>query len=371
MKQKQEKDSSVSIIVLNLNGKNVISSCLNSVLKTHYPDFEVIVWDNGSDKKEVETLKKLFKKKVHFFFSGKNYGFAEANNKAVLMATGKYLVFLNNDTEVEPDWLELLIQKMKLMKDKVILQPKIIAQQDHRFFNYHGAAGGFIDTFGYTFARGRIFDYLEEDLGQYDDERSIFWASGVSLVIAKKLFLRLGGFENKFFACQEEVDFCFRAKRARIKVLVVPKSKVYHLGSVTLNRNLSTRVFLNHRNQLFLLFRHLKPVELFWVFPARIFLDVFASLYYLFHLNVPLFLSVFKAYCSFIINFFWLMRTRLTDKFANFGFPRDGTVYRGNIIFDYFFLKKRRFSEIFHLKYSGKISERIPVKLNSEIVKEN
>lgn len=345
----------VSIVILNFNGGSILRACLNSVLKTKYPNFEIVLWDNGSSQKEQEQLKRLFSRRVKLILKKKNYGFAEANNLALKEARGKYVVFLNNDTEVDSDWLKSLVKKMNGNKKVAFLQPKIIAIDNRRFFNYAGAVGGMIDSLGYTFARGRVFDYVEMDKGQYDNGQEIFWASGVAIMVQRDVFEKLGGFDKRFFACQEEVDLCFRALRAGYKILVVPQSVVYHLGSVTLNRNLANRVFLNHRNQLFLLFKNLKIAELFWVLSLRAFLDLGAALYYLYHRNLSLFLSVFRAYYSFILNLPGVIKIRVSDKIGNFGFPKDDTVYRGSLIFDYFVLKKRSYTEIFNKRGRDKI----------------
>lgn len=346
----------VSIIILNFNGGSLIENCLNSVLKTKYPYFEVIVWDNGSDINEQKKLLKIFKSKVKFIFKEKNYGFAEGNNLAIKFAQGEFIVFLNNDTTVDPNWLSPLLERILKEKEVAFLQPKVIAIENTCFFNYAGAAGGIIDKYGYTFARGRVFDYVEKDFGQYNNESEIFWASGVAMFCRKKVFEKLGGFDSSFFACQEEVDLCFRAFRAGYKNLVVPSSIIYHLGSVTLNRNMAHRVYLNHRNQIIMMVKNMSVNELLYILPIRILLDLGAICYYLVNKNLLFCQSVLKAYSDIFNNLSTILLKRKNDKIKKFGLPKSDAVFNGSIIVDYFLKRKKRYSEIF-----GKRDSLVPV----------
>lgn len=342
----KKSNLSVSIIILNFNGGSLIENCLNSVLKTKYPYFEVIVWDNGSNGNEQEYLNKRYKNKIKLILKNKNYGFAEANNLAVKEARGKYIVFLNNDTIVDPNWLIPLVKKINSDEEIAFIQPKVLAIENNDYFNYAGAAGGVIDKYGYTFARGRVFEYVEKDCGQYNDESEIFWASGVAMFCKKEVFEKLGGFDKSFFACQEEVDLCFKALRAGYKNIVVPSSVIYHLGSVTLNRNMANRVYLNHRNQIIMMIKNMSVTELLYILPMRILLDIGALSYYLIYNNLPFCLSVIHAYFYLIKNLQQVFQLRNNDTIKNFGFSENIPVYKGSIIIDYFLLGKKRYSEV-------------------------
>ena len=338
----------VSIIILNLNGGEVTKRCLNSVLKTNYSNFEVILVDNGSSSKEREELKKLYKGKVKFIFNKKNLGYAGGNNIGAEKAKGKYLVFLNNDVEVPSDWLLFPIQKMEVDKNIAFLQPKIKWLKNKSFFEYAGGAGGYIDIFGYPFSRGRIFGCLEEDVGQYNDGKEIFWASGVALFCRKKIFKKLGMFDPIFFAYSEEIDLCFRAHRAGFKVIYYPLSTVFHLGGFTANRNPPFKIFLIHRNHLILMIKNLNFLEIILLFIPRIFMDFVAIIYYLAHYrSLRSSLAVIKAYNSLIRLLPKIINKRKNSNIKNFGYPKFGNlVHRGSILWEYFILGKKRYSEI-------------------------
>lgn len=343
----------VSIIILNYNGGKITENCLNSVLKSCGPNFEVILVDNGSRKKETEWFKKLYGEKIKIILSKTNLGYAAGNNLGAKKAKGKYLVFLNNDTIVPSDWLLKPVQRMEKDPKIAFLQPKIKWLKHKKFFEYAGGAGGYLDFFGYPFVRGRIFGSIEEDISQYDDEQEVFWASGVALFCQKKIFERLGGFDPFFFAYAEENDLCFRANRAGYKVVYFPGQEIFHFGGYTSNQNIPRKTFLIHRNHLILLVKNLKLTELFVILPLRLIMDTGSIFYYLF-----LFRSfksawmVVAAYGSFILNFPQIFKSRYQYGIKNFGYPKkEGLIYKNSIVWQYFILKKRRWAEIFDKKH--------------------
>lgn len=342
----------VSVIVLNCNNGQVTEDCLGSVLKSDYPRFEVILVDNGSDKKEVKRLKRIYGGRVKIFLNKENLGYAVGNNQAAEEAKGKYLVFLNNDTLVSTDWLRKPIQRMEKNEKIAFLQPKIKWLKKRNFFEYAGGAGGYLDFFGYPFCRGRIFGSLEEDIGQYDDEREVLWASGVALFCRKKIFIKLGGFDPLFFGYAEENDLCFRAHRAGYKVLCFPKQEVLHLGGYTSNRDIPQKTFLIHRNHLFLLIKNLKLSELLMILPVRLIMELGAVFYYLFYFKAPQTArGAIRAHASFLINLPRILRNRYQDRIKNFGYPqKPEIVYRGSLVWQYFVLKKERWMEVFKKK---------------------
>jgi len=355
MKSSNRNYPLVSVIILNFEGGEVTKKCLDSVLKTNYPNFEVILVDNGSSNKERKKLKNLYKDKVKFIFSEKNLGYAGGNNAGAEKARGKYLVFLNNDTEVFSDWLLSPIQKMETDRSIAFLQPKIKWLKYKDFFEYAGGAGGYIDIFGYPFTRGRVFGCVEEDVGQYDDEREIFWASGVAFFSRKKIFRELGMFDPLFFAYSEEVDLCFRAHRAGFKVVYYPPSTVFHLGGFTSNRNPSLKIFLIHRNHLILMIKNLKFLEIFLLFIPRILMDFVAIIYYLVRYRSPKSsLAVIKAYSSLVRLLPKIISERKKNNIGSFGYPKKGNlVYRGSILWKYFILGKKSYGKIAE-KYHAK-----------------
>lgn len=348
----------ISIIILNFNGGKVTENCLGSVLKTRYPNFEIILVDNGSTPSERFRLEKRYGNKVKMIEVTENQGYAAGNNLGSQKANGKYLVFLNNDTIVNPNWLLNPIKKMESDSEIAFLQPKIKWLKHKNFFEYAGGAGGYLDRFGYPLVRGRVFGSIEEDIGQYDDEREIFWASGVALFCRKKVFGKLGGFDSFFFAYAEENDLCFRAHRAGYKVVYLPESTVFHLGGYTSNQNISKKVFLIFRNHLVLLLKNLKLSELIAILPIRILMDFGSAIYYLVQFRSPKSsLSILKAYGSLLINFPRIWKSRYQCPIKTFGYPsQKGLVYPGGIVWQYFVLGKKNWGEIFEgKKYSSKL----------------
>lgn len=338
----------VSIIILNYNGGKVTETCLNSVLKSRYSNFEIILLDNNSEKKEIRWLKKHYGKKIKIVLSKENLGYAGGNNLSAENAKGKYLVFLNNDTVVPFDWLKKPIQRMEKDSKIAFLQPKIKWLKHKNFFEYAGGAGGYLDFFGYPFVRGRIFGSIEEDIGQYDDEREIFWASGVALFCRKNIFKKLGGFDSLFFAYAEENDLCFRAHRAGYKVIYCPGQEIFHLGGYTSNQNIFRKIFLIHRNHLILLIKNLRFVDLLLVLPLRLIMDIVSMPYYLYRFksfkNIR---AVISAYGSLILNFPKILKSRNRYQIKNFGYPqKPNLVYRGSIVWQYFIAKQKRWIEI-------------------------
>lgn len=342
----------VSVIILNYKGGEVTKSCLRSVMKTRYPDFEIIVVDNGSGKKEVEQIDKLFGKRIRLILSQKNLGYAGGNNLGAQRARGKYLVFLNNDTIVPPDWLTAPIKRMEKDKKIAFLQPKIKWLKHKNFFEYAGGAGGYLDFFGYPFVRGRIFGTIEEDIGQYNDEREIFWASGVALFGRKNVFKKLGLFDPFLFNHAEEEDICFRAHRFGYKVIFSPESYIFHLGAYTDGRDIFKRTFYKYRNHMVLLFKNLKFRELIFILPVRLMMDIAAVLFHLVALKSPRSaLAILLAYPSLARNLPKIFRQRYQYGIKNFGYPaKPGLVYKGSIILEYFLFKKKRWIEIFEKK---------------------
>lgn len=348
----------VSIIILNYKGGIVTERCVKSVLESSYSNFEIILVDNNSGARETKRLKNKFGDKIKIVPSDYNLGYAGGNNLGTKEALGKYLIFLNNDTIVSRNWIEDPINKFEKDKKIVFVQPKVKWLSNKKYFEYAGGAGGFIDYWGFPFARGRVFGSVEEDFGQYDNEREIFWASGVALFTRKDFFKKIGMFDPFFFTHGEEEDVCFRAHRLGMKVYYTPRSVIYHMGAFTGGKNLYRRTFFNHRNHLILLIKNLKIKDLAIIFPVRVLMDTFSAGYYLFFLRSPKrSFAVFIAYCSFLKNLPKIIISRYNSQIKKYGYPnKKEIVYYGSVVFDYFLLKKRRWSEIYEYNIQrGKI----------------
>ncbi|MFA7132969.1 MAG: glycosyltransferase family 2 protein, partial [Bacteroidales bacterium] len=304
----------VAIVILNWNGKEILNTYLPSVIKNS-DCAEIIVADNGSTDNSISFLKEEYPQ-VRIIDNKENLGFAEGYNKALKEVDADYYVLLNSDVEVTPLWINPIIELME--KDQLIAccQPKILSYLEKNKFEYAGAAGGYIDYLGYPFCRGRVFNDTEEDKGQYDDEKEIFWATGASLFVRANVYNKLGGLDNDFFAHQEEIDFCWRVKNAGYKIYYCPKSVCYHLGGGTLNKTSPFKTFLNFRNNLYLLYKNLPKEKQIKIFVLRLPLDIIASFSFLMQGKVGEFKAVFKAYIAFLKtkHLFKAKRTAIPNK---------------------------------------------------------
>lgn len=268
----------VAVVILTWNGKDWLRQFLPSVLASTWPSLEIVVADNRSTDGTVEFLKEEFPN-VRIVDTGGNLGFAGGYNAALKKVTADYYILLNQDVEVTLGWIEPLIHHMDLNENEAACMPKIRAFNQKTHFEHAGASGGFLDHLGYPFCRGRIFDHLEEDKGQYDDIVEVFWTSGAAMCIRPELFHRFKGFDVDYFAHMEEIDLCWRLKRAGYSLSVIPESVVYHVGGGSLKKEDPRKLYLNFRNSLSMLYKNLDLVELMWKLPMRMLvLDVIALL---------------------------------------------------------------------------------------------
>ena len=267
----------VSVVILNWNGEEMLRRFLPSVVACSQGEgVEVCVADNASSDGSLALLETTFPS-VRLIKLDANYGFAEGYNRALSQLDSEYVVLLNSDVEVTPHWLEPLVKYMDEHSEVAACQPKLLNQRNKSFFEYAGAAGGYIDKYGYPFCRGRIFDVLEEDHGQYDTVRQVFWVSGAAMFIRLKEYKEAGGLDKDFFAHMEEIDLCWRLN-ARGKTLVcIPQSVVFHVGGGTLGKENPRKTFLNFRNNLLMLYKNLPEKELKKVLFVRGALDWIAA----------------------------------------------------------------------------------------------
>ena len=262
----------LSVVIVTWNGRPLLERFLPSVLATDYPALEVVVADNASEDGTAAWLAETYPDVV-VVRHAENGLFAKGNNDAVPSASGDVLCFLNNDVEVPPGWLTPLVAALD-DPEVVAVQPKLLQHGDRTRFEYAGASGGFLDAFGYPFTRGRIFDALEPDIGQYDDARDVFWATGAALVVRREAFESAGGFDESFGMHMEEIDLCWRLQLAGFRIRSVPSSVVYHYGGWSLKSESFRKAYLNHRNQLAMLLKNLSLLRLAWVLPLRILLTL-------------------------------------------------------------------------------------------------
>ncbi len=266
----------VAIVILNWNGKKLMEEFLPSVIDNTPEWAEIFVADNGSTDNSVEMLHDLFPS-VNIIRFTENFGFAEGYNRALQQINHEYCVLLNSDVEVTPHWLEAPIKLLDKEKDIACVQPKIKAQQNKEYFEYAGAAGGFLDKYGYPFCRGRILNIVEKDEGQYNTPIDILWATGACLFIRTHIYKDAGGLDAGFFAHQEEIDLCWRLRSRGYRLVCVPQSVVYHVGGATLNAENPRKTFLNFRNSLLMLYKNSLEKDLKHVMRIRFWLDYIAA----------------------------------------------------------------------------------------------
>jgi GT2 family glycosyltransferase len=312
------------------------------VLSTSYSNFRVIVADNGSTDDSIGFLKEKYPD-TQCINLGKNHGFAKGYNEALKQLISDYYVILNSDVEVTAGWLNPMVELLEKDPSIAACQPKLLSYDDKRQFEYAGAAGGWLDKYGYPFCKGRIFDVMEEDQGQYDQTEPIFWASGAALFIRAAVFHEMKGFDEYFFAHQEEIDLCWRIQLAGYKIYSCPSSVVYHIGGGTLHKSNSLKTFLNFRNNRIMMSKNFPLAKKLWVMPVRSFLDAVSAWKGLFSGNGKYFLAIIRAHVAFIKWWFF------HKKKSTFPVKRTGQLqgyYKKNIIWQHFAGKKRFFSEI-------------------------
>jgi len=335
----------VAVVILNWNGALLLEKYLPSVIRySAGPGVEIVVADNGSTDDSVATLRNDFPE-IRILELDRNYGFAEGYNEALKEVEADYFVLLNSDVEVTEKWLDAPLRRMESDHRIAVVQPKILDFRKRDHFEYAGAAGGFIDKYGYPFCRGRILNRTEKDEGQYNHPSPVFWASGACMFVKADLFKENGGFDPDFWAHMEEIDLCWRLKNRGYTIWFEPQSVVYHLGGGTLNYNNPQKVYLNFRNNLLMLLKNLPRKDFLFYMPLRIILDGVAALKFLAGLNGHSFLSVLKAHAFFCCHFatFYKKRKALLPLTTHSSHKE---IYKNSIMFRFFIQKKRKFSEL-------------------------
>ena len=333
---------SIAIVILNWNGKKYLEKFLPSVMASTYTNLRVVIADNASTDDSIAFIKKEYPG-VEIIINDKNEGFAKGYNSALKKVNADYYILLNNDVEVTPGWIEPVITLMESDPKIAACQPKLLSFDDKNSFEYAGAAGGWIDSFGYPFTRGRVFDTCEKDMGQYDEASSCFWSTGAAMFVRAAVYHEMGGFDEYFFAHQEEIDLCWRMQLFGYKVFAEPKSLVYHVGGGTLPKGNSRKTFLNFRNNLIMLSKNLPFLNACWKIPFRLSLDAVFAWKSLLNGDTAVFTSIAKSHFHF---FYWLIVIKNTTPKPKNPFCTFGGWYHGLIIWDYFLKNKKTFKEI-------------------------
>jgi len=332
----------VAVVILNWNGVHFLEKFLSSVINSTYSNFELVVGDNASTDESLEFIKSNYPS-VRIILNDKNYGFAEGYNRVLEQVEADYYVLLNSDVEVSTDWIEPVIQLMESDAKIAVAQPKILSYTNKNQFEYAGAAGGYLDFLGYPFCRGRIFDSVELDHGQYDDISEIFWASGAALFIKRDRWLEVKGLDSDFFAHMEEIDLCWRLKNKGYRIVYCPYSKVYHLGGGTLSSENPYKTYLNFRNNLVLIQKNLSFSRALIIISLRFCLDFLSLVKFLLDGKSKNAIAISKAHFYFLGNLFKNIKKSKSINVSNFN---NKGLYKRSIVWQYFIRKKKTFSSL-------------------------
>ena len=328
----------IAVVILNWNGSALLQQFLPSVID-YSAGADIYVADNASTDASIEVIQNQFPS-VKIIQNTGNFGFAKGYNEALKFVEEEYYALVNSDIEVTKNWLAPILNIFETQPETAIIQPKLLDYKKKTHFEYAGGAGGFIDKFGYPFCRGRIFDTIEEDKQQYDDEIEIFWATGACFFIRKEVYRKLNGFDNDFFAHQEEIDLCWRAFNLSYKTKYTSKSIVYHVGGATLNEGNPRKTFLNFRNSLLMLTKNLPKNQLFTILFMRLCLDGLAGIQFILKGKFKHFWAIIEAHFTFYHLVFQFYKKRNTTQKSNY--------YKINsIVYRYFIKNGKVFADLF------------------------
>ncbi len=317
METQKEK---IAVVVLNWNGRKWLEIMLPFLIR-YSQQAKIFIADNASTDDSILFVEKNYPK-IKIISNKSNNGYAKGYNDVLKKIDSEYYVLINSDIEVSKNWIDPIINLMDNDNKIAACQPKILNYNNRNYFEYAGASGGYIDILGYPLCRGRIFDTLEKDEGQYNDVKEVFWASGACLFVRSSYFNDIGGLDEDFFAHQEEIDLCWRFKNKDYKIMVQPESIVYHVGGGTLNSSSSFKTYLNFRNNLSMLFKNLSLFEIIWIIPSRLILDGIAALRFLLQKNgYKHFFAVLQAHFSFYLDLpkNFIKRLKIKQKFNQTG----------------------------------------------------
>lgn len=328
-----------AIVILNWNTRQHLETFLPFLIKySSFNDVKIVVADNASTDDSVSYLRSTYPQ-IEILLFEKNFGFAEGYNRALKQVEAEYYVILNSDIEVTENWLPPLIDLLEKNPDVAACMPKLRSYFDRDCFEYAGSAGGYIDKYGYPFCKGRIFQTLEKDEGQYDGINQVFWATGACMVIKAKIFHEMEGFDPYFFAHQEEIDLCWRLQNNGYKIYCTTQSVLYHLGGGTLPKSNPRKTYLNFRNNMILLYKNLPRKAWLRILFIRLILDGIAALRFVVGSQPGEFWAVFMAHMSF---YKYMIKHKVKSP-SNKSF---GLIYQKSIVYQYFIRKKKFFSEL-------------------------
>lgn len=332
----------VSVVILNYNGRQWLEKFLPFCMQTTYPAVQWIVADNASTDESVKYVQSHFPS-VEVVQFEINHGFAKGNNDAVPHCKGEYVVLLNSDVEVTPNWLEPLVQRMQDNTQIAAVQPKIRSYHKKTHFEYAGACGGFLDKYGVPFCRGRMFQHCEEDKGQYDEAIPVFWATGACMMFRKSIWEHTGGLDDHFFAHMEEIDWCWKAQLAGYEIWCEPKSVVYHVGGGTLAAENPKKTYLNFRNSLFMLYKNLPPGKLWSTIFKRLLLDGLAGVFYLLKGKFRHVWAIVKAHWYFFRKVRYYREIR---HYVQILAKKEAKLFPKSIIFQHFIKGKKSYTDV-------------------------
>ena len=339
--------SSVSIVIPHWNNVDVLSECLESFSTTDFDSVETIVVDNASTDNSVASVRSNYPN-VKLIENDKNYGYAGGCNIGAEAASGDFLIFLNNDTVQEKDWISNLIKTINSDDKIAAVQPKILNYYDRNVFDYAGGSGGHMDIYCFPFARGRIFSFQENDEGQYNNKEKCFWSSGTCFMVRRELFQKAGGFDESFFAHMEEIDLCWRLYAMGFEVWVEPDSVVYHKNALTLPMYSHKKYYLNHRNSLLMLLGNYSIKNIFLIGIPRLILEKIACLYSILMLDWRHFTAILRSLFWIIFHPNVIMKKR--KKFSKIRTITDKKIMenmmQSSIVIKYYLLKKQAYLDI-------------------------
>ena len=328
-----------AIVILNWNGKKLLERFLPSVVNFSLSQAEVYVADNASTDESIAYIKESYPT-IKIIENKKNGGYAKGYNDALLSIDADIYGLINSDIEVTENWLNSITKEFKQNKNTAVVQPKILDFKNKNKFEYAGAAGGFIDFFGYPYCRGRIFNYLEKDKNQFNDIADIFWASGACLFIRSSVFHELKGFDEDYFAHQEEIDLCWRTQNLGYDIKYIGTSTVYHVGGATLQETNPRKTFLNFRNSLFNLVKNVPNQWFLFVIFSRLVLDGIAGIKFIFQLKPIHTLAILKAHLSFYKNLIkFLNKRKQLSKKGDYNLHK-------TVVWQYFVLGRKKFNQL-------------------------
>ena len=328
----------LAIVILNYNGIYHIKKFMSNTVKCS-EKFAIYVIDNNSTDCSIKYLNEKFPN-IKIIKNDSNLGYADGYNQGLKQIDSEYYILLNSDVEVVKGWITPILTFMEKNLDVAACQPKILDFNKKTHFEHAGACGGFIDVLGYPFCRGRIFDNLEQDSGQYNNNIEIFWATGACLFIRSSSFWQVNGFDKDFFAHMEEIDLCWRLKNINQRIFCIPESFIFHVGGGTLKSSNPKKTMLNFRNNYFMLFKNLTFVEILFIFPARLIMDIIASIQFLFNSGLSHFLAIYSAILSFI---FYLPKNIVKRKCQKIKFQKR---FKAVIIIKFFIQKIVNFKDL-------------------------